>query len=86
MSGLRGWRRRSREHVYNARTICYRLPCSPIMSPGSIMPPPIICCIIAGIPCGTKPVTSRACARMASVRAGSPAVSSAITPVAVKVN
>lgn len=54
---------------------------------GCIMPPePIICCIIAGIPSLTKPLTSRACSRIACTRAGSSAVSSAITPVWVNVN
>ena len=38
-------------------------PIPPIIPPG-----PIICCIMAGIPSCTNPVTSRACARMASVR------------------
>jgi hypothetical protein len=55
--------------------------CGPILPPGPIIP-----CIIARIPSFTNPVTSRACARIVSVRAGSSAVSSAITPVAVKVS
>jgi hypothetical protein len=55
--------------------------------PGPIVPPqPIILCIIAGIPSRTNPVTSRAWARIVSVRAGSSAVSSAITPVGVIVS
>jgi hypothetical protein len=55
--------------------------CGPIMPPGPIIP-----CIIARIPSFTNPVTSRACARIVSARAGSSAVSSAITPVGVKVS
>lgn len=53
-----------------------------------IMPPPmpIMGRIIAGIPSSTKPVTSRACARIARVRLGSSAVSTAITPLGVMVS
>jgi hypothetical protein len=59
--------------------------CGPII-PGPIIPGPIMPRIIGGIPSRTKPVTSWACARMACVRAGSSEVSSAITPVGVRVN
>ena len=37
---------------------------SPQPIPPIIPPGPIICCIMAGIPSCTNPVTSRACARM----------------------
>jgi hypothetical protein len=53
--------------------------------PGSVIGLPIIPSIIAGMPSVTNPVTSRACARMAWVRSGSDAVSTATTPLAVKV-
>ena len=60
--------------------------CGPII-PGPIIPePPIMPRIIRGIPSRTKPVTSWEWARIACVSAGSSAVSSAITPVGVRVN